>query len=150
MTTAICSRISSESCSPTNWRGGFLPVKVQVHRNSFPSSNKYDERPLIAGFELEIGGYKKSTFEVDERNHIEVCKSFFFRTAMRRSVIDLRLQCFAAATLANIMKGVVVDDQLCESFIGQDALKNAERESREYEDFYEKNFSELPLFQGWT
>ncbi|HVE57269.1 MAG TPA: hypothetical protein VNB22_10610 [Pyrinomonadaceae bacterium] len=138
------------SFSVNSWGGGLLPEKVQILKNSFPTSNKYGEDPLLAGFELDVDAYEKSVFEINETSQIEVCRFFFFRTAMRRSVIDLRLQCFAAATLANMLNGVVIDHQAGENFTGQEALKNAERESKEYEDFYEKNFSELALFDGWN
>ena len=132
------------------WQGGFLPIGVEVRKNSFSMSNKYGKQALLGGFELDIEDYDKSVFEFDKTHQIEVCKMFFFRTAMRRSVIDFRLQCFAAATLANIAGGIVIDHQANENFVGWEALKNAERESQEYEDFYEKNFSELPLFDGWN
>ena len=129
---------------------GFLPISVRVRKNSFLNSEKYGEKTLLGGFELDIESGNKSILEIDNTNRIDVCKTFIVRTAMGRSVIDFRLQCFAAAALANITGGILVDHQANSNFIGRKALENAEREAREYEEFYKENFLELPLFNGWN
>jgi len=134
-----------------DWPGGYLPIKVTaVAADSFPEASRYSEStPFICGFELEISaGETDSPEGPGPESRLFVC-----RTATGRSVADLRLQWFGAATLAVLTGGEVEDPQRGELFEKAVALSHAAREADDYEERWAKpedwDFFRLEADGGW-
>ncbi len=132
------------------WGGGFLPIMVtSIAPGAFPAAHRYSAPPFVCGFELTV-----SDLEASSGHPGGVPGRYFeLRTALGRSVADLRLQCFAAATLAIVTGGTVEDPQQDASFEGQEAIRNAAREADEYEAKWAKerdwDFIPVPEGGGW-
>jgi hypothetical protein len=130
------------------WPGGYLPIKVTaVAADSFPEASRYSEStPFICGFELDISAGESEGSAPESR-------LFVLRTAMGRSVADLRLQWFGAATLAILTGGEVEDPQRGENFPTDAALVQAAREADEYEERWAKpedwDFFRLEAAGAW-
>jgi len=111
--------------------------------------------PWLASIELDIADFDPSADDISwapapvQAILRNARHRFFFCTHMGRSALDLRLQCFAAATLTALAGGVLFDPQAGESFIGAAALANAEREAREFEADLEPEGWQFGPFPGW-
>jgi hypothetical protein len=117
------------------WPGGFLPITIREIRSGlFPAAHKYGPLPFWCGFELDVRPAEPPQEKAGSGEHYY----FSLSTSMGRTVADLRLQCFAAATLAAITSGVVEDPQQDAAFEGEEALANAAREANEYETKWAK------------
>jgi hypothetical protein len=137
------------------WRGGYLPVKLDVDPNAFPSAGRYGAQSLLAGFELDLSGTASGwealelPARLSERMR-QVEREFFLETHLGRTVADLRLQCFAAATLAIITDGVLYDGQQGVYYFGEEGIEAAAREAGEYENnLSEEDEWENLVFPGW-
>jgi hypothetical protein len=111
------------------WAGGWVPATLRPTRDAFPAAARYGSNRVVCGFELDIAIPRTPA----AREGREARRYFAFRTAAGRTVADLRLQCFAAATLAILSEGLVEDPQQGASFRGERAIENARREADEYE-----------------
>jgi hypothetical protein len=131
--------------------GGFLPIKLTVVPGSFPLAERYGTEPVVCGFEFyehpySYKGEPDGPPELVERLR-QAVRRYAFWTGARRSVADLRLQCFGAATLAELTGGVVNDPQQGLYFFGPAAVANAAPEASEYEsDWAEPRQWQLPKF----
>lgn len=143
---------------PEHWPGGMLPAKLEVQPGAFRTAGHYGPGPLIAGFEFDI-------MEADPE-HIELLaqeasteiqqrlgtarKHFFFNTAAGRSAADLRMQYFAAAVLAILSHGVLVDCQDDRYLVGDAAIEAAYAEAAFF-DSHERGFQDCAVlaFPGW-
>jgi hypothetical protein len=96
---------------------------------AFPAASRYGAMAILCGFELDVSVPSTPA----ARTGVETRRYFSFRTPSSRSVADLRVQSFAAATLAVICEGLVEDPQQGASFRGDRAIANATREAAEYE-----------------
>lgn len=137
------------------WADNFLAIKVEVDPAKVPTVAQHGVGPWVAGIELDISDYDPvrepvswAPPEFQERLR-RMRRRFAFCTHMGRSALDLRLQCFAAATLAVLADGVVVDPQSGQCLAGKDALTNAAREVAEFEDGAEPEVWQLTPFPGW-
>lgn len=132
----------------TDWRGGYLAIKVTgVAHDSFAEVWRYEASvPFICGFELDISAGESEEGGPESR-------LFVFRTGTGRSVADLRLQWFGAATLAILTGGEVEDPQRGENFDPDAALVQAAREADEYEERWAKpedwDFFRLEAAGAW-
>ena len=144
--------------SPGRWRGGFLPFKLLVTPGSFAAAGRYGQEAVRAGFEIDFQVESPADLEAMASRASPMVaavyrksrQSAYLSTSMGRTVADLRLQCFAAATLAVASGGVVSDGQQGEAFVGDAAIQNAAREA----DAYEANAEDprdwgLTPFPGW-
>jgi hypothetical protein len=128
-----------------DWPGGYLAIKVTgIAPDSFAEAWRYDASiPFICGFELEVSA----------ADHASDTRLFVFHTGSGRSVADLRLQWFGAATLALRTQGEVEDPQRGEVFGKDVALARAAREADEYEEKWAKpedwDFFRLKPDGGW-
>ncbi len=133
-----------------DWPGGYLAIKVTgIGPDSFAAAWRYDESmPFICGFELEVSAADDAGGNAGSDTRL-----FVFRTGTGRSVADLRLQWFGAATLALLTEGEVEDPQRGELFRGGMALAQATREADEYEEKWAKpedwDFFRLKPDGGW-
>jgi len=114
---------------PAHWTGGLVPATLRATPGAFPAAARYGSNRVLCGFELDVSIPRTPA----AREGREARRYFAFRTAAGRTVADLRLQCFAAATLAILSEGLVEDPQQGASFGGQRAIENARREADEYE-----------------
>jgi hypothetical protein len=142
-----------------DWKGGFLPFKVIVKPNSFPAAQRYGGDPVLAGFEVDFQLEDPADLEefaaeapaevaaVYRKSRV----SAYFSTSMGRTVADLRLQCFAAATLAVASGGLVSDGQQGKDFLGDAAMQNAAREANAFDEHpvAESDWDLVP-FPGWS
>jgi len=144
---------------PSTWRGGFLPFMVKVQSGAFPTAARYGSDPLLGGFELDFGRTDAEELaEVAAEEQVpavaallESCRvEAVLSTSMGRTVLDLRLQSFAAATLAIVARGLVMDGQQGKSFVGAEAVANAARESDLFDaqPIHEADWDLVP-FPGW-
>jgi hypothetical protein len=113
-------------------------MRVKVAQGSFPAAHRYGEGPIIAGFELDcfrnLQGGDEDDVSSELLERLERARwRFFLTTTMGRSVADLRIQSFGAATLAIVTDGTVFDGQQGRYFTGEAAIANAAREADEYE-----------------
>jgi hypothetical protein len=139
--------------------GRFLPFKLTVRAGAFPAAERYGPEPVLAGFELDFSstgpGELEELAEGAEAELAGLLRSAravaILRTAMGRTVADLRLQCFAAATLAKLCCGVVLDEQQGKYFFGSATLANASREAEAYErEPVPPEDWDLIAFPGWA
>lgn len=119
------------SFDPDNWKGGFLPIKIATMPDKYlfglPDVNQ------ISGFEVSI--YPKSAH---------------FRTAMGRTIAELIMQCYGAASLTVITNGVYRDPQTGESFEGHAAITQADREIMAYEPYIDDYARAQHPFTIWS
>jgi hypothetical protein len=116
---------------PDTWQGGFLPIKLVA------MPDKYLFRlPKV----VQIAG-----FEVDFRT-----ESAVLRTATGRTLADLILQCFGAASLAIITDGVYHDPQTGESFKGPSAIARADWEMKAYVPYIDQRARTQHEFTCWA
>jgi len=122
-----------------SWEGGFLPIKLVVIPGAFPLAERYGPAPILCGFEFDI--HPVSDVHLPSRGAADLLERlrkadwhYYFRTTIGRNVGDLRLQCFGAATLAELTHGLVFDPHQGAYFVGPAALANAAREADSYED----------------
>jgi hypothetical protein len=144
--------------SVPKWKGGFLPFRLVVRPGSFPAAERYGRDALLAGF--EVGFQPEEAADLEDfaaeaspeaaAVYRNARCSAYLSTSMGRTVADLRVQCFAAATLALACGGLVSDGQQGMDFMGDGAIQNAVREA---DDFDERPISErdwdLVPFPGW-
>lgn len=140
------------------WQGGCVPFRVVAVEGAFPAAHRYGQVPVVAGFEVAF-----LPVDADELNDLlseapaelrdrlrATTIAAHFRTAMGRTVADLRLQCFGAATLAEMTGGVLLDPQEGRYYSGRDALGYAARESEAFESNpVSPRDWELVAFPGW-
>jgi hypothetical protein len=145
------------------WADSYVPVRVQVTPGAFPLAGRYGTHPLLAEFELEVAPstseyfaeWKATTLQdipPTTRPYLErAIQCLYFRTGAGRTPLDLRLQYFAAATLAVITDGVIHDLEEGEYFVGEAALVHAAYMANAYETARTANPEEwqLPLFSDW-
>lgn len=145
--------------SPGAWRGGFLPFKVTVAPGAFKAADRYGRDSLLAGFEIAFRSENSADLEEFAAEaspeaaaiYRKSRHSAYLGSSMGRSVADLRLQCFAAATLAIAASGLVSDGQRGEDFLGEAAIQNAAREADEYESSSGAPEDwDLTPFPGWA
>jgi hypothetical protein len=119
------------SFDPDAWEGGFLPIKLggMPDKYLFGLSNVIQ----ISGFELSFGP-----------------ESAHFRSAMGRTLAELILQCYGAASLAVISNGVYHDPQTGESFEGALAIKRAHWEVMAYEPYIDHDARVQHGFTKWS
>lgn len=122
-----------------SWSGGFFPVCLKVlSSSSFPQIHRYGNSPILSGFELSILKLTRKTvphgLARDLTKRLVTGFQATFYTASGRSVADLRLQCLAAATLANIFDGFYHDPQQGKIFQGAQALREAHQEAESFEN----------------
>jgi len=143
---------------PSQWTGGFLPFSVEVRPNSFPAANRYGTASLLAGFEIHFHDTDPDDMEklvAEEHGDISTIlrtarSEATLMTSRGRSALDLRLQSFAAATLATVAKGLVLDAQQGRCFRGLEAIANAKRESDRFDAQSDPNDYYIAPFPGWT
>jgi hypothetical protein len=117
--------------NPARWPGGYVPVKVEEVAH-------YGSIPVLASFEFDVGPSDGTTEGQDVPGPLgEILTLTRWRcwlvTKTGRSAADLRVQSFAAATLAEVAGGVVFDPQQGRYFAGREAITNAAAESASYE-----------------
>lgn len=119
------------SFDPATWQGGFLPIKLV----SLPDKYLFGLPKIvqISGFEVSFGP-----------------ESAHFRTAMGRTLAELILQCFGAASLAVITNGVYYDPQTGESFEGVSAINRADWEIKAYEPYIDHRARMQHEFTNWS
>jgi hypothetical protein len=143
---------------PAHWPGGMLPARLEVQPGAFAAAGRYGAGPLIAAFEfyvmeadpehIELLAQEAST---EIRRRLETArKHFFFITSTGRSAADLRLQYFAAAVLAMMSGGVLVDCQSDRYLVGDAAIEAARAEA-DFFDGHEEAFRDWDslAFPGW-
>ena len=121
-----------------SWAGGHLPARLAINGTaSFPFASRYGTAPILAGFELDKSEYGPTGLtRVLPRALQRFPKRGLhvgFRTAMGRSVADLRLQCMAAATLAALLGGIYSDPQSGLNLSAADAIPVALAEADQFE-----------------
>jgi hypothetical protein len=133
-----------------SWAGGHLPVRLTVSDPaSFPQARRYGSEPLLAGFEIDITQAEASDLPDAVRSELGMLH-VAFRTAMGRSVADLRLQCIAAASLAGILGGLYFDPQQGVVLEPEQALKAALSEAAGFEEAPVNPADwQLTPFPGW-
>jgi hypothetical protein len=119
------------SVNLATWRGGLLPIKLV----SMPDKYLFGLPKVvqISGFEVSFGP-----------------NSAHFRTAMGRTLAELILQCYGAATLAVITNGIYHDPQTGESFEGAAAICRADWEIMAYEPYIDDHSRVQREFRGWS
>lgn len=113
------------------WRGGFLPIKLAAMPDKYLFG--LPEVIQISGFEISFGP-----------------ESAHFRSAMGRPLAELILQCYGAASLAVITKGVYYDLQTGESFKDVSAIDRADWEIMAYEPYIDVGARTQHLFGKWS
>jgi hypothetical protein len=119
------------SFDPEIWQGGFLPIKLV----SMPDKYLFGmpKAVQISGFEVSFSP-----------------ESAHFRSAMRRPLAELILQCYGAASLAVITDGVYHDPQTGESFEGASAIERADWEVMAYEPYVDHHARAQHAFTNWS
>ena len=145
--------------SAAQWKGGFLPFRLVVTAGSFPAAERYGSEAVLAGFEVDFRSENSADLEeVAAEASPEAAAvyrksrcSAYFSSSMGRTVADLRLQCFAAATLALASDGLVSDGQQGKDFLGDAAIQNAAREADAFDQqpINEQDWDLMP-FPGWS
>jgi hypothetical protein len=145
----------------TPWADSFVPVRVQITPGAFPLADQYGMHPLLAEFELEVEtstGEFFAEWKTSALQHIPLAmrpyleranQCLYFRTGAGRTPLDLRLQYFAACTLAVIADGVIYDPQQNQYFVGEAALAHAASKADAYEARADLKEWQLPLFSDW-
>jgi hypothetical protein len=124
---------------PSSWRGGWLPFTLRVTDAGPGAVARYPRHAVRAGFELDVAPYDgASDLAADAPEDVRgilgsATRVFSLTSPAGRTVADLRLQCWAAATLAAVTGGAVYDPQQGAFFTGAGAAANALREVEEYE-----------------
>jgi hypothetical protein len=119
------------SFDPVTWQGGFLPIKLVAMPDKYLFG--LPKVVQISGFEISLGP-----------------ESAHFRSAMGRTLAELILQCYGAASLAVITNGVYHDPQAGESFEGVSAIKRADWEIMAYEPYIDLQARALHEFTDWS
>jgi hypothetical protein len=119
------------SFDPATWQGGFLPIKLVALPDKYLFG--LPKITQIAGFEVSFG---------PEWAH--------FRTAMRRTLAELILQCYGAACLAVSTDGVYHDPQTGESFEGASAIQRADWEIMAYQPYIDQYARAQHAFTQWS
>jgi hypothetical protein len=119
------------SFDPDTWKGGFLPFKLV----RMPDKYLFGLLKVIqvSGFEVSFGP-----------------ESAHFRSAMRRPLAELILQCYGAASLAVITNSVYHDAQTGGSFEGASAITQADREIMDYEPYIDQHARAHHAFTRWS
>jgi hypothetical protein len=146
---------------PVAWPDNFIPVQVGVVPAAFPLADRYGSAPLAADLELyyedstgeDFPEWRTSAFQYAPpaiHPYLEQASCcLYFRTAAGRTLIEFRLQYFAAATLAVLTSGVVDEPQAGQYLVGANAIKQAALEADTYEARADPEEWRLPLFNGW-
>jgi len=110
---------------------GFLPIKV----TSLPDKYLFGLPNVvqISGFEVDL-----------------TPDAAMIRTAMGRTLAELILQCYGAATLAVITDGLYHDPQTGESFEGAAAIERADWEIRQYVPYIDEHARVQHPFTDWS
>lgn len=140
----------------------FISVRVQVVPGAFASAAHYGVAPLYTELELDYQDASGEYFPewqaaalryapTSLHSYLEQASCcLYFRTAAGRTLIEFRLQYFAAATLAILTNGLVEDPQTGPFLVGADAIQNATVEADGYEARAAPEDWQLPLFNGWS
>jgi hypothetical protein len=123
------------------WRGGYLPCEVVETPSAFPAAPRGSTGSVPAGFELDISGMDGEQLvrlvAAADPNVAHLLKDAkyvaTFSTPASRSVVDVRLQCFAAAALSIVANGILYDPQEGLCYSGAAAYAAAARQVSAYE-----------------
>ncbi len=135
---------------------GYVAWKVSVaDPEAFRFASNYGTKPVEAGFELltrdsefEPDDWKTAAPDVVERVE-EASQTWVFSNPHGGKPADLRLQWFAAATLAQLADGVLLDPQEDQSFLGEAALAEAAFQADKFEEEQRDDWTESTAFEGW-
>ena len=135
------------------WSGGILPIKVKF-------SEKYADRYGLKEFLAEIELYVEDDLseyewilqegslpEPVKHRLAQSKKMAFFSTSTGRNMVDLHLQCFAAAALVFLCDGVLYNPQSEGARVGNDVFEGAQHEIEAYEP--SKSDLQFRYFQSW-
>jgi hypothetical protein len=128
-------------CRPGAHRGGRLTFRLMVKPGSFPTAARYGDSPIQAGFDAcfqRLGRQDHTLLAIEcpapARALFRKCPyEAHFSTDRGRTVADVRLQCFAAGTLAAASGGVMHDSRSGDFLVGDAAWRHAAREADRYE-----------------
>jgi hypothetical protein len=146
---------------PTTTPDNFIPVRVQVVPGAFPQADRYGTAPLYTELELDYEDASGEYFPEWQASALRYAPAnlhsyleqasccLYFRTAAGRTLIEFRLQYFAAATLAVLTNGLVDDPQAGQYLVGADAIQKATVEADAYEARADRDDWQLPVFNGW-
>jgi len=135
---------------------GYLAWKIQVAApDAFRFASLYPTTAVEAGFDLtisdadiDLADWKTAAPDVVKRVTVAE-RVFVFSTSHGCTPADFRLQWFAAAVLARVTDGVLLDPQEDHSFSGKDALVEAEFQADKFEEEQRSDWTASPAFQGW-
>jgi hypothetical protein len=146
---------------PITTHDSFVPIQVRVVPDAFPLADRYGAASLYAELEVyceDVAGeyfaeWRARAFQYAPATlhpYLEQAACcLYFRTAAGRTLIEFRLQYFAAATLAILTNGLVDDPQTGCYLVGADAIQKATAEADTYEARADPDDWQLPLFTGW-
>ena len=147
---------------PSTWHDAFAPVRVAVLAQAFPAAAVYGSRPLLTDIELDDMDVTEGEFadiKISALEDVPVHLRFALEQATRcihlhssagRTLLQFRLQCCAAATLAVMTEGVLLDLQQGGYLSGQDALEHAKQVADDYEQRAEPDDWKLTVFRDWS
>ena len=115
---------------PDDWGGGFLPIKLV----SQPTEFLFGLPQIVQVSGFEVG------FSPNEAR---------FRTASSRTISELTLQCYGAATLAELTNGTYFDPQEGATFSGESAIQRARAEVLGYEPYLDAKARRQHRFTDW-
>lgn len=140
-----------------DWPGGVLSIKVTFTEKEYAET--YGSQPFLVKFEFDVGNDLSLydwVFQEDNLKNLservrqrlsQARKMAFFSMSAGGSLVDLHIQCFAAATLAFLCNGVLCDPQSEEYRVGDELIEGARREIQAYKP--SKTDSQLRYFQSW-
>jgi hypothetical protein len=133
------------------WPGGMVPIKLELALQSLPVEERHASKPFLAAFGLYVRDFTEARMESKEPDVVSrlrgARKEFFFTTAAKRTIADLRVQWFAASTLTASCDGVLFDPQRPQYVVGRQAIAHASSETASSK--FEERLGEIPAFPGW-
>jgi hypothetical protein len=139
----------------------FLPIQVQIMPDAFPRANHYGLSPLYTELELDYEDALGEYFPEWKTTALRYAPAtlhpylqqasccLYFRSAAARTLIEFRLQYFAAATLAVLTTGILEDPQAGKFLVGAEGLERARVEADAHEARAAPDDWMLPQFTGW-
>jgi hypothetical protein len=122
---------------PEAHAGGPLGFRLAIATDAFCRAGEFGDPPLLAGFDasferLDPVDHRRLAAECPARvrgvYRRSPCEAHFV-TDGRHSAIDIRLQCFAAATLVAVGHGVMHDSIFGDFVLGGEAFRHAARQA---------------------